>query len=133
MTNLEYKKEFRAIYDQVAQSPNGHENFTEKVKEAQKPLREQYISECKFFVTMTDSFLSGWGRAEGLTNKYIVCCRTLNEALTVKENAQKRNEMKYINVRSGSKVPYYSPNKFLVSLAIVPEMGEIWVNNLNDK
>ena len=36
---------------------------------------------------MTDSFMSGWGRAMNLTNKFIVECNTLEEAETIEKNA----------------------------------------------
>ena len=51
----------------------------------------------KVFVTMTDSFMSGWGKAPQL-NKLIFICDTLEEAIIVEENAKARGDQKYINI-----------------------------------
>jgi len=52
----------------------------------------------KYYVNMTDGFMSGWGHAKGLTNKLCIECDTYQEAEIVEENASNRNEMKYINI-----------------------------------
>ena len=67
----------------------------------------------KVWVSMTDKALSGWGRAEGLINKYVIEVDNWDEAEIVKENAEHRSEMKYINICINK--PYYNPNKYLVS------------------
>ncbi len=53
-----------------------------------------------FYVTMTDRFMSGWGEARGKTNKLVIECETMAEAITVEQNARDRDEMKYVNIRS---------------------------------
>lgn len=68
----------------------------------------------KYFVTMTDSFLSGWGHASGKTAKFIYECETYEEALTVQENAECRKDQKYINICRTK--PYYSPRSYLVQI-----------------
>jgi len=60
----------------------------------------------KFYVSMTDKFLSGWGMAEGKTNKLIFICDTLEEAYIVEDNALQRSDMKYVNVCFTK--PYYN-------------------------
>lgn len=77
-----------------------------------------------YFVTMTDKFMSGWGRAEGKINKFVVSCDTYKQAETIERNAHKRNEMKYINITS--KKPYYSSSRYLVSWKEYNELGQIW-------
>jgi hypothetical protein len=52
----------------------------------------------KVWVSMTDKFFSGWGPAEGKTNKYIVECENYEQAEAVKKAAEDRPEMKYINI-----------------------------------
>lgn len=52
----------------------------------------------KYYVTMTDKLLSGWGEAEGKTSKYILVCDTLEQARKAVERAKTRSEMKYINI-----------------------------------
>ena len=66
-----------------------------------------------FYVTMTDKFMSGWGLAEGKTNKLVIECETLAEAEIVESNARRRSEMKHINITN--RKPYYSPRRYYVS------------------
>ena len=75
----------------------------------------------KYYVTMTDSFLSGWGMADGLINKLVIECHSWNEAQTVMQNAEDRTDMKRINVTS--KKPYYRPGKYYVSWKDRDEYG----------
>ncbi|AEZ50279.1 hypothetical protein BCPG3_100 [Bacillus phage BCPG3] len=52
----------------------------------------------KIYVTMNDTFMSGWGEAEGLVNKLVLECDSLEEANVVAGNAAGREEMKYVRV-----------------------------------
>lgn len=63
-----------------------------------------------FYVTMTDTFMSGWGLAKGKTNKLIFECETLEEAKIVAYNAHNRTDQKRINI-CGTK-PYYDKNRY---------------------
>jgi hypothetical protein len=76
-----------------------------------------------YYVTMTDNFMSNWGSAKNKKNKFIVECETLQQAETIERNAQKRNEMKYINICS--KRPRYGAN-VLESWNTFDDLGEIW-------
>lgn len=67
----------------------------------------------KCYVTMTDRFMSGWGKAEGKINKLVISCNNLEEAEIVKENAQSRGDMKNINIVKEN--PYYSESKYYVN------------------
>jgi hypothetical protein len=80
--------------------------------------------ENKWYVTMTDSFMSGWGRAMNLTNKFIVECNTLEEAETIEKNAKLREEMKRINLCK--KKPHYNKRQYLCTWKQYNELGEIW-------
>jgi len=53
-----------------------------------------------FYVTMTDKFMSGWGHAQGKTNKLIIECNTVDEAEQIERAARRRSEMKYVNIRT---------------------------------
>ncbi|ALA48007.1 hypothetical protein ABE137_12540 [Brevibacillus laterosporus] len=64
----------------------------------------------KYYVTMTDKFMSGWGRASGRINKLVFECDSYYEACTVAENANNRSDMKYVNITS--KKPYYSSARY---------------------
>ncbi len=77
----------------------------------------------KIYVTMTDKFLSGWGNATNKTNKFIVECENWEQAQTIKRNAQRRSEMKYINICINK--PRYGAN-VLESWETFDELGDIW-------
>lgn len=76
-----------------------------------------------WYVTMTDKFMSGWGMAEGKTNKLIIECETYEEAQTIERNARKRSEMRYVNITRTK--PRYGRN-VLPSWKKYTDMGAIW-------
>lgn len=78
----------------------------------------------KYYVTMTDKFMSGWGMAAGRTNKLIIECDTFAQAAEIERNAHKRPEMKYINIRSTK--PRY-PHA-LESWKTYSDMGGPWLD-----
>jgi hypothetical protein len=78
----------------------------------------------KIYVSMTDKFMSGWGKAEKKTNKFIIICDTMEQAETIERNAQKRSEMKYINICLSK--PYYNQNRYELSYRNFDELGSIW-------
>jgi len=63
-----------------------------------------------YYVTMTDKFLSGWGKANGKINKLIFECETYDQARIVFDNAENRSDQKYINICS--KKPYYNSKRY---------------------
>ena len=67
----------------------------------------------KWYVTMTDTFLSGWGEARGKVNKLVLECDTLQEAELVEKYARSRCDMKYISIRNTK--PYYNKKRFYTS------------------
>lgn len=81
------------------------------------------IQICPYYVTMTDKFMSGWGMAKGKTNKFIVVCESYLDAETIQRNAEKRSEMKYVNITRNK--PRYGKN-VLESWKTFDELGEIW-------
>lgn len=82
----------------------------------------------KYYVTMTDQFMSGWGEAENKTNKFVIVCENYEQAKVIYENAKKRPEMKYINIRT-TKPRYYPKNNYVVSFRRFDELGEIWTDS----
>jgi hypothetical protein len=76
----------------------------------------------KLYVTMTDKFMSGWGKAEGKINKFVVECDNWQQAEIIERNAKKRSEMKHININTRKP----SGSKYLVSLRSFDELGAIW-------
>jgi hypothetical protein len=51
-----------------------------------------------FYVTCTDTFLSGWGEARGKLNRLIFPCNDHDEAVAVATNARSRTDMKKVSV-----------------------------------
>ena len=52
------------------------------------------------YVSTTDRFMSGWGRAEGLINRLIFLCETSEDAEAVFNNATARDDQKHITCSS---------------------------------
>jgi hypothetical protein len=77
----------------------------------------------KFYVTMTDKFMSGWGMASGKTNKLVIECDTYEQAEIIERNASRRSEMKYVNIRSSK--PRFGSSVF-PSWKTWEDMGDIW-------
>lgn len=76
-----------------------------------------------YYVTMTDKFMSGWGKAQDKINKLVFECDTKEEAEIVAENAGYRDEMKYINITM--KRPYYDSHRYYVSWK-TKAMADVW-------
>lgn len=85
--------------------------------------RGDKIPKKNYYVTMTDSFMSGWGMSRGRKNKYVVGCDTYKQAEVVLHNAQRRPEMKYPNLTS--RKPYY-PDNVYVSYRDFKQLGDVW-------
>ncbi len=60
----------------------------------------------KYYVTMTDKFMSGRGEARGKNNKLVFECKDMTEAMIVEDNANSRTDQKNVNIRSTK--PYYN-------------------------
>jgi hypothetical protein len=78
----------------------------------------------EIFVSMTDKFMSGWGKATNKINKYIIICENWEQAEIIERNAKKRSEMKYINICL--KKPNYNSKQYYISWNKFSEMGDIW-------
>jgi len=78
------------------------------------------IKQQKYYVTMTDSFMSGWGMAKGKINKLIFECDNHQEAIIVANNAENRSDQKYINICMNK--PYYNSDRYLVQYKTKKDM-----------
>lgn len=67
----------------------------------------------KYYVSMTDKFMSGWGMAANQINKLVIECDSYEEAVIVYNNAINRSEMKYVNLNITK--PYYNQDNYEVS------------------
>lgn len=65
-----------------------------------------------YYVTMTDRFLSGWGKAENKTAKFVYECENFEEVEIVMENAKARGDQKCINWYY--RIPYYDHDRYYV-------------------
>lgn len=50
------------------------------------------------YVTTTDTFMSGWGKAKNLTNKLIFLCDSMEQAEIVADNARTRDDQKQVQI-----------------------------------
>lgn len=64
----------------------------------------------KYYVSMTDKFMSGWGEARGKINKLVFICDSMEEARIVEDNAHNRTEQIYINICINK--PYYNKRDY---------------------
>lgn len=73
------------------------------------------MPEHSHYVTMKDTFMSGWGYAKGKSNMLIFVCDSRAEALRLMAYARSRPEMRYINYR-GTRKPYYNPTRYYAQI-----------------
>ena len=73
---------------------------------------------------MTDKFMSGWGLAQGKTNKYVVECDNGEQAETIMRNAMRRPEMKHISMRTSR--PKYDSRTILATYVTFNDLGDVW-------
>lgn len=76
------------------------------------------------YVTMTDTFMSGWGKADGKKNIYAVACESMEQAQLIEKNAKKRSEMKNVKIRLEK--PYYSEHNYLVTWKHFDNLSGPW-------
>jgi len=72
-----------------------------------------------YYVTMTDTVLSGWGQAEGKINKLVFQCESYDQAALVEQNALDRTDQKYINIRSTR--PYYNKDRYYTQFKTIKD------------
>lgn len=65
-----------------------------------------------YYVSMIDSFMSGWGRAEGKFSVVVVKCSTRSEAEECKKLCATRSDMKNIEISSVKPYCYEHPEKY---------------------
>ena len=82
------------------------------------------IKQQKYYVTMTDKFMSGWGMAEGKINKLVFECESFEMAEIVEDNANCRTDMKYVNVVD--KKPYYNSKRYYPQYVNERDGYECW-------
>ena len=73
-----------------------------------------------YWLTMTDTFMSGWGLANNKINKLVIECPDYGTALKGKIHALARPEMKYVNINENK--PYYNKDHYYTSYRHYSEM-----------
>lgn len=79
----------------------------------------------KYWVVMTDKFMSNWGQAEGKINKLVIECDSSELALIVADNADQRDEMKYVSIKT--ECPSFNSKRYLVSYKTQADMPNWFV------
>lgn len=75
------------------------------------------------YVRMTDSSMSGWGGAQGKKNVYVVECETEEQANHIISAAEKRSEMKYVQLCLN--FPRPRPN-VVYTHRLFSQLGDTW-------
>lgn len=79
----------------------------------------------KYYVTATDKFMSGWGRAKDKINKVVIECDNYDEADRIESKLMEREEMKYVNISSNK--PYYNVNTHVTTYVTKDnELHQLW-------
>ncbi len=82
------------------------------------------MSATKYYVSMTDNFLSGWECNDFEINKYVIECSSEKDAAIAYLNAKRRSEMSDIVFNTFN--PWENNSDTLVSLVKFDELGECW-------
>ena len=75
------------------------------------------------YVRMTDTSMSGWGGAVGKTNVYVVECETEEQANHIISAAEKRSEMKRVQLCLN--FPRPRPN-VVYTHRMFAQLGDTW-------
>ena len=73
----------------------------------------------KYYVTTTDTFMSGWGTAENRVSKFVIVCDSYADAEIVRYNMRK--EPCFKNVRICVNKPHYPTNRYHTSFKTFAE------------
>ena len=71
------------------------------------------------YVSMTDKFMSGWGKADGKINKLVFECDTYEQAEIVAENARNRSDQKNVNICLNR--PSYPASRYLTQAKTISD------------
>lgn len=83
-----------------------------------------------WYVTMIDTFMSGWGPAKGKQNLLVFECENEMEANNVARYARSRNDQTDIKIYSANQdLPDYNPKKFYVQ-TITKEDYPMWYEDI---
>ena len=81
------------------------------------------MSKAKYYVRMTDSFMSGWGMSAGKTNVLVIECDTLEQAELVEYAGRQRPEMKRVQICADKP---RERRGVLLSIKTFDQLGQCW-------
>jgi len=76
-----------------------------------------------YYVSMTDSFMSGWGKARGKKAKFIYKCNDFDTARIVAQNARDRTDQKYVSISES--MPRFSEEDYHIEWKTI-EDSPLW-------
>jgi hypothetical protein len=85
--------------------------------------KEEKLIRSKYYVSMTDSVMSGGGIAKGKMHKLVFECDSYEEAQIVYENAKARGDMQWIKISKNKQ--YYDKTKYFTRYK-TREYGYYW-------
>ena len=74
------------------------DNLTPKTREGNEILNASELPHAPYYVTATDTFMSGWGPATRRHNVVVIPCESAEEAALVMANANGRGDMVDVGV-----------------------------------
>jgi hypothetical protein len=86
-----------------------------------KGRRKPKIPTKRFYVTMTDKTLSGWGSAKGKISKIVVPTDSHKNAKDIQKRFKTRTDMKNVNIRSSK--PSYQKRSYHVAVKRPSQMS----------
>lgn len=90
-------------------TPSGHIHTT----------YSRFIPRARYYVCATDTFMSGWGKSEGMTNRVVVPCETFHDAEIVADYLQIRGDMTRVTINTTKPRTRHG-----VLYSVLPEMLE---------
>lgn len=76
-------------------------------------MSSEIIPKFKYYITATDKFMSGWGKATNKINKVVSGTNNYSEAESIERKFKNRPEFKNVNIRITK--PYYDKKNYLIS------------------
>lgn len=67
---------------------------------SEQVIYQDAIPSAPFYVVTEDSFMSGWGMAQGKTNVLVFPCASYSEARIVADNARARSDQKRVRINA---------------------------------
>ena len=94
--------------------------------------RKAVIPEAPFYVFAIDTFMSGWGDADGMVNAVVLPCKDRDQAEIVANNAQCRSDMRRILVCEGkaqipSRAKLPKDNRSFSAAFVAPVIGDVQI------